>query len=283
LTKGLTRKAKRRWFALFWWASALLFLAFLAFPVVWMLSTSLKPTTEIFQMPPTWIPEQATTAAYETLYEKGHFLRYLGNSLLIALATTGISVLVASMAGYAFARVTFVGRKAVLFGILAAQMVPGVLFLLPIFALIKELGLLNTHQGLILANVAFALPFSIWMMYGFYRHIPRDIEEAAWVDGCGVLRTFFKVVMPMARPGLVSCAIFSFLTAWDEFVFALALTTSDELKTLPVGLFSFIGQFGIEWNYLMAGAVLVTLPAMAFFLLFQKHVLSGFAAGAVKG
>jgi len=282
LTK-LSRKTRRRLYGVLWWLAALLFLSFLAFPVLWMLSTSLKPTTEIFKLPPTWVPETATTAAYATLLEQGHFLRYLFNSLLVALATTGLSVLVASMAGYVFARIQFLGRKAVLFGILTAQMIPGVLFLLPVYALIRQLGLLDTYSGLILANVAFALPFSIWMMYGFYRHIPRDVEEAAWVDGAGTLRTYFRVVLPMARPGLVSCAIFCFLTAWDEFVFALTLINSDELRTLPVGLFSFIGQFGIEWNYLMAGAVLVTLPAMVFFILFQKHVLEGYSSGAVKG
>jgi ABC-type glycerol-3-phosphate transport system permease component len=270
-------------FTIFWWIAALLFLAFLAFPVVWMLSTSLKPSGEIFQIPPTWIPKHPTLQAYTTLWEKGSFLRYLLNSVLVALATTGTAVLVASMAGYAFARLPFIGRKTVLFGILTAQMIPGVLFLLPIFVLMKQLGLLNTYLGLILANVTFALPFAIWMMYGFYKHIPAEIEEAAWVDGAGFGWTFFRVVLPMGLPGLLSCAIFCFLSAWDEFVFALALNTRDELRTMPVGLFNFVGQFGIEWNYLMAGAVLVTIPAMVFFALFQKHILKGFAAGAVKG
>jgi ABC-type glycerol-3-phosphate transport system permease component len=276
-------KRKRMWFAVFWWIAALLFLAFLTFPIWWMLSTSLKPTTEIFKMPPTWIPEAPTLDAYGKLFEKGTFVRYLINSLIVALATTGISVLVSSMAGYVFARLPFRGKKGVLFGILTAQMIPGVLFLLPIFALMKQLHLLDTYWALILANVTFALPFSIWMMHGFYRGIPRELEEAAWVDGAGVSGTFFRVVLPMALPGLASCAIFSFLTAWDEFVFAFSLTTRDELRTLPVGLFNFIGQFGIEWNYLMAGSVLVTLPAMVFFALFQKYVLRGFMSGALKG
>ena len=276
-------KRKRMWFAVFWWIAALLFLAFLTFPIWWMLSTSLKPSTEIFKMPPTWIPETPTLDAYGRLFEKGNFVRYLINSLIVALATTGISVLVSSMAGYVFARLPFRGKKGVLFGILTAQMIPGVLFLLPIFALMKQLHLLDTYWALILANVTFALPFSIWMMYGFYRGIPRELEEAAWVDGAGVSGTFFRVVLPMALPGLASCAIFSFLTAWDEFVFALSLTTSDELRTLPVGLYNFIGQFGIEWNYLMAGSVVVTLPAMVFFALFQKYVLRGFMSGALKG
>ena len=276
-------KRKRMWFAVFWWIAALLFLAFLTFPIWWMLSTSLKPSTEIFKMRPTWIPETPTLDAYGRLFEKGNFVRYLINSLIVALATTGISVLVSSMAGYVFARLPFRGKKGVLFGILTAQMIPGVLFLLPIFALMKQLHLLDTYWALILANVTFALPFSIWMMYGFYRGIPRELEEAAWVDGAGVSGTFFRVVLPMALPGLASCAIFSFLTAWDEFVFALSLTTSDELRTLPVGLYNFIGQFGIEWNYLMAGSVVVTLPAMVFFALFQKYVLRGFMSGALKG
>jgi ABC-type glycerol-3-phosphate transport system permease component len=276
-------KMRRRLFRVFWWVAALLFLAFLTFPVWWMLSTSLKTSGEIFKLPPTWIPEHVTWSNYSTLLQHGNFVRYLINSLVVALATTAISVLIASMAGYVFARLPFRGRKGVLFGILTAQMVPGVLFLLPIFALMKQLGLLNTYGALILANVTFALPFSIWMMHGFYKNIPHEVEEAAWVDGAGVSLTFFKVVMPMALPGLASCAIFSFLTAWDEFVFALALTTSDDLRTLPVGLFNFIGQFGIEWNYLMGGAVLVTLPALVFFILFQKYVMKGFSSGAVKG
>ena len=276
-------KGKRVISAVLWWVAALLFLAFLTFPIGWMLSTSLKPTTEIFKMPPAWIPDAPTLEPYGELFAKGNFARYLFNSLLVALATTGISVLVSSMAGYAFARLPFRGKKAVLFGILTAQMIPGVLFLLPIFTLLRQLHLLDTYWALILANVTFALPFSIWMMYGFYRGIPRDLEEAAWVDGVGVGGTFFRVILPMALPGLASCAIFSFLTAWDEFVFALSLTTSDELRTLPVGLYNFIGQFGIEWNYLMAGAVLVTLPAMVFFALFQNYILRGFLSGAVKG
>ncbi|KEO81311.1 carbohydrate ABC transporter permease [Tumebacillus flagellatus] len=276
-------KRRKFWFPVLWWASALLFLAFLVFPVLWMLSTSLKPSSEIFHTPPHWIPEHPTLHAFTTLWQRGNFLRYLTNSLLIALATTGIAVVVSSMAGYAFARLPFRGRKSVLFGILTAQMIPGVLFLLPIFVLIKQLGLLNTYAGLILANVAFSLPFAIWMMYGFYKHIPAELEEAAWVDGAGVGGTFFRVVLPMGLPGLSSCAVFCFLNSWDEFVFALSLTTGDELRTMPVGLFHFVGQYGIEWNYLMAGAVLVTIPAMLFFALFQKRLLSGFAAGAVKG
>ncbi|MGB8956966.1 MAG: carbohydrate ABC transporter permease [Tumebacillaceae bacterium] len=276
-------KHKRVWLAVFWWIAVLLFLAFLTFPIVWMLSTSLKPSTELFKMPPTWIPETPTLDAYGKLLEKGNFARYLINSLIVALATTGISVLVSSMAGYVFARLPFRGKKGVLFGILTAQMIPGVLFLLPIFALMRQLHLLDTYGALILANVTFALPFSIWMMYGFYRGIPRELEEAAAVDGTGVSGTFFRVVLPMALPGLASCAIFSFLTAWDEFVFAFSLTTSDELRTLPVGLYNFIGQFEIEWNTLMAGSVLVTLPAMVFFALFQKYVLRGFMSGALKG
>lgn len=278
-----SRTAKRRLFVLFWWVAALFFLAFLTFPLWWMLSTSLKPSSEIFHLPPTWVPHQVTWGNYVTLLQRGHFARYAFNSLVVAFASTVISVLIASMAGYVFARLPFRGRKGVLFGILTAQMVPGVLFLLPIFALMKQLGLLNTYGALILANVTFALPFSIWMMQGFYKHIPLEVEEAAWVDGAGVGVTFFKVVMPMALPGLASCAIFSFLSAWDEFVFALALTTSDNLRTLPVGLYNFIGQYGIEWNYLMGGAVLVTLPALLFFLLFQPFLLKGYTSGAVKG
>lgn len=266
-----------------WWGAVLLFLLFLTAPVLWMISTSLKPSGEVFHFPPTWIPEHPTLQSYKTLWQKGNFLLYMRNSLLVAAATTGTAVLVASMAGYAFARIPFWGRKGVLFGILAAQMIPGVLFLLPLFMLMKQLGLLNTYWALILANVAFALPFAIWMMYGYYQHIPVEIEEAAWVDGAGFYGTFFRVLVPMGRPGLFSCAIFCFLSAWDEFVFALALTTRDELRTLPVGLFQFVGQYGIEWNYLMAGAVLVTIPAMVFFALFQKQLVAGFAAGAVKG
>ncbi|MBL0385070.1 carbohydrate ABC transporter permease [Tumebacillus sp. ITR2] len=276
-------RLRRIFFTISWWVAAILFVAFLAFPVLWMLSTSLKPSGEIFHIPPTWIPEHPTLHSFTTLWQKGNFLRYLGNSILVALATTGIAVVVASMAGYAFARLPFVGRKSVLFGILAAQMIPGVLFLLPIFMLMKQLGLLNSYLGLILANVTFALPFAIWMMYGFYKHIPAEIEEAAWVDGAGFGGTYFRVVLPMGRPGLLSCAIFCFLSSWDEFVFALALNTRDELRTMPVGLYNFVGQYGIEWNYLMAGALLVTIPAMIFFALFQKQILSGFAAGAVKG
>ncbi|MGZ4107348.1 MAG: carbohydrate ABC transporter permease [Tumebacillaceae bacterium] len=259
------------------------FLIFLTFPFWWMLSTSLKTSSEIFQLPPTWMPHHVTWSNYTTLLHRGHLARYLLNSLIVGLATTAISVLIASMAGYAFARLPFRGRNSVLFGILTAQMVPGVLFLLPIFALMKQLGLLNTYGGLLLANVTFALPFSIWMMHGFYKNIPHEVEEAAWVDGAGVSLTFFKVVMPMALPGLASCAIFSFLTSWDEFVFAFALTMSDNLRTLPVGLYNFIGQYGIEWNYLMGGAVLITLPALVFFILFQKYLMRSFTSGAVKG
>ncbi|MGZ4135892.1 MAG: carbohydrate ABC transporter permease [Tumebacillaceae bacterium] len=282
-SRVLKIKTRRHLFRIFWWVAAMIFLIFLTFPFWWMLSTSLKTSSEIFQLPPTWMPHHVTWSNYTTLLHRGHLARYLLNSLIVGLATTAISVLIASMAGYAFARLPFRGRNSVLFGILTAQMVPGVLFLLPIFALMKQLGLLNTYGGLLLANVTFALPFSIWMMHGFYKNIPHEVEEAAWVDGAGVSLTFFKVVMPMALPGLASCAIFSFLTSWDEFVFAFALTMSDNLRTLPVGLYNFIGQYGIEWNYLMGGAVLITLPALVFFILFQKYLMRSFTSGAVKG
>jgi len=253
------------------------------FPILWMLVVSLKTEAETYTTPLRWIPENPTLVNYETMWRELNFQQYFINTLIIASLTTLMAVSIAAPSAYGFSRFRFRGASVLGTFILSTQMLPRVILIVPYYIIMRSLGLLNTYPSLVLINVAFALPFSIWMLRGYFANIPSEIDEAALVDGCTPTQSFFKVILPLAMPGIVATAIFSFLVGWNEFLFALSLTTDKSMFTLTVGLSSLIGEYKTLWNELMAAAIVGSLPAMILYAFLERFLVQGLVAGATKG
>jgi multiple sugar transport system permease protein len=253
------------------------------FPFYWMLNTSLKPPHEVFLSPPGFLPETWTFAAYDTLLRVRPFGRYFLNSLIVSAGSTLLSLVLASLAAYGFTRFHIRGAGALIVFLLFTKMLPETLLIIPYFRLMAELGLLNTYLALILAYSSFALPFGVWMLIGFFRSIPREIDEAAIVDGASRLQAFFRVILPLARPGLVAVALFTFLISWNAYVWALVLTTDPSMFVLSVGIANMVGEYRVQWNELMAAAMIAAAPVMLLYALLERHLVSAITAGAVKG
>ena len=265
------------------WAIALAALLLVAFPFYWMINTSLKPASEIFLSPPTFASANWSLDAYTTVLTKRPVGRYFLNSLAVALGTTVLSVTLAALAAYGFTRFFPRGATPFIIFLLFTKMLPETLLIVPYFQLMSDLGLLNTYAALILAYSSFALPFSVWMLIGFFRSIPRDIDEAAMIDGAGYLQSFFRVILPLARPGLVAVALFTFLIAWNSYLWALVLTTDSSMYVLSVGVANMVGEYRVQWNELMAAAVIAALPVMVLYSLLERHLVNAITSGAVKG
>ena len=265
------------------WTVALLALVVTVFPFYWMLNTSLKPTAEVFLSPPTFVSAHWSLDAYASLLTHKPVARYFLNSLIVAVGSTVLSVTLAALAAYGFTRFLVRGANVFILFLLFTKMLPETLLIIPYFQLMSDLGLLNTYLALILAYSSFALPFSVWMLIGFFRSIPRGIDEAATMDGASVLQTFARVILPLARPGLVAVALFTFLIAWNSYVWALVLTTDSSMFVLSVGIANMVGEYRVQWNELMAAAVIAALPVMVLYALLEKHLVNAITAGAVKG
>lgn len=253
------------------------------FPVFWMASSSLKPSTELFARNLTLLPIDWTLENYRNVWEQTSFPLYFWNSFKVAAISTLCAVIVSMYAAYAIARIRFRGRYAFGMLLLITQMFPHILIVIPLFLIIRQFGLLNTHVALIIAYTAFSLPFSIWLLRGFFEAIPVELEDAAAIDGASMLGTFHKVILPLAGPGIAAVAMFDFIRAWNEFLFALVFLQSRDLFTMPLGLASFQEEYTFRWDLIMAGGGVITLPVLFFFLLMQKFIVQGLLAGAVKG
>jgi len=265
------------------WSIALFAAVIALFPFYWMLNTSLKPASEVFVSPPTFVSAHWTLDAYANLFATRSIGRYFVNSLVVAIGSTLLSVFLAALAAYGLTRFFPRGATPFVMFLLFTKMLPETLLIIPYFQLMSDVGLLNTHFALILAYSSFALPFSVWMLIGFFRSIPREIDEAAMMDGATVLQTFVRVVLPLARPGLVAVALFTFLIAWNSYVWALVLTTDASMFVLSVGIANMVGEYRVQWNELMAAAVIAALPVMVLYSLLERHLVSAITAGAVKG
>jgi multiple sugar transport system permease protein len=255
---------------------------FVLVPVLWMIVTALKPETDLFSTPPRLWPTAPTLDAFRRVFTDYPFADYFRNSLIVVVASTGISLVFSSLSAYGVSRFKFRGRGSFLTFLLISQMFPSVMLVIPYFKIIQVAGLYNTYAALIVTYVSFTMPFCSWMMYGYFKSIPRDLDEAATIDGASPLRTFLSVVLPLSLPGIVATAIYAFITGWNEYLFALILTSSEDMKTVPVGIGQLIGQYKIQWNDLMAASIYAVVPLMVLFVFLQRYLISSLTAGAVK-
>jgi multiple sugar transport system permease protein len=269
-------------------AALTLALAFICLPGLWIVLSALRPTVEIMAKPPVWIPHQLSLDAFVAMFgvegQGGEpVFDYFRNSLIISVSSTAIAIAIGMSGGYAFARFRFRGKSAMFLGLMLTRTVPGIALSLPLFIVYARLGVLDTHGALILTYVALNVPFTIWLIDGFFRQVPKDLSEAAQIDGCTRWQAFWRVEFPLAGPGIASAAIFAFLTSWNEFALASQITRSVASKTLPVGLLDYTSEFTIDWRGMCALAVIMIAPALALTFLIQKRLVSGLTFGAVKG
>lgn len=251
-------------------------------PIIWIISSSFRPRSELFSIPATFMSENLTLDNYHTILFMAKFRRYFLNSSIVSVSTTILTIFLASLAAFSFSRFRFKGRIFLLISVILTQFFPAATLLIPTYMAWGSLGLLNTYICLILTYTIFTLPLSVWILTAFFNTVPQEIDEAAEIDGCSKMRTYFSIVMPLSKPGIVASAIYIFIIIWQEFLFAITFTSSTEMRTLPVGLYSFIGERITDWGPLMAGTVFTILPVFFLFMAIQRHFISG-VMGAVKG
>ncbi|MCT8990563.1 carbohydrate ABC transporter permease [Chelativorans sp. SCAU2101] len=251
-------------------------------PFFWMFSVSLKPATEPFAIPAQLWPDNPTLENY-ILALRPEFQRYFLNSVIVCGATLLITIPLALLAAYSLSRFQFRLLSVFLGAVVLAQFFPAGAMIIPLYKIVRSANLLNTYLGLIIAYITVTLPVAIWMLRGFLLKVPKTLEEAAAVDGASPLRAFFDIVVPLARPGIIATSVFVLIVTWQEFLFALSFTSSKEMRTLPVGMNDYIGQYGIRYGELMASSVMISLPVIAIFFFLQRQFVAGLTAGAVKG
>ncbi len=257
-------------------------LVFLLFPFYWTFVTSIKTEKELYGAITYW-PQLATFSSYQRLFTTTvNFLSAMKNSFIVALSTALVSLAVSTLAAYAFSRYRFAGRKFLMFLFISNNMFPTVLLLIPLYAIMRKLGLLYTHSSLVLSYTTFTIPFSVWLLNGFINDLPASLEEAAMIDGCNRGGAFVRIVLPVLTPGLVATGIYIFMTSWNEYTFAMMFTNVAS-RTIPVALKNLIGQLGVQWDLLTAGGIVTIIPVCIMFFFAQKHLVAGLTAGAVKG
>jgi multiple sugar transport system permease protein len=269
------------------WVFLTLLLVFATLPMAWMLLTSVKTQFAASQYPPEWWPHNPTLENYTRLLSPTsdvgqEFLTYLLNSVWVSSATTVLGVIVAVPAAYAFSRFHFPGREMLFYSVLVRNMFPGVVFLIPLFIMMRDLRLVNTEWSLILTYLTFGLPLSIWLLKGFYDNIPPQLEQAARIDGASRFQAFLRVAMPLSSPGIIATAIYTFVQAWNEYIYALTFLNSRDKLTLPVGLQRFFTEYATDWPGLMAAAFIMSVPVVVLFLVLQRYFVRALAEGAVK-
>lgn len=252
-------------------------------PVFWMLTTALRPSTQLFQSPPNWLPGTIDFTGFVKAWSGTALPQYLFNSMIVVTLSTVIAVAFSCFSAYGLSRFEFRGKGTFVTFLLVTQMFPAVMLLVPYFQIISAVGLYNSYSALIITYVSFSIPFSTWMMWGYLTSIPRELDEAAAIDGCTPFGAFVRVVLPLCRPGIIATAIYSFITGWNEYIYALALTQSDDMKTLPIGITTLAGNDRLDYNALMATSIIAVIPMLIIFIFFQRHLVSGLSAGAVKG
>jgi ABC-type glycerol-3-phosphate transport system permease component len=257
------------------------FVLMISFPLIWMLASSFKDPVEITSLPPRLLPDAPYLGNYEALLA-GDFWRWFLNSIIVASGTVVIVIILGTLGAYSLTRFSYPGQKVVSVAILFTYLFPSVLMLVPLFLIIVSFGIMDTYWALVLADMTFALPFSLWLLRSYFLALPVQVEEAAMIDGASRFASFFEVVLPQVTPGLISTAIFTFILAWDDYLFASVFTSTAEMKTLPVGIAHYASELNAEWGILMAASVAVTIPVLILFTFLQRRLLPDLNAGAVK-
>jgi len=261
----------------------LLATSFMFFPIYWLVVTSLKPANELFRRPPTLLPLHVDWSAYvANVLQNPNFLRYIENSTLLGLGTALLSLILGTPAAYALARLPLRGKNFCLLAMLVLQMFPSIMLAVPLYVMLSRLGLVNSLFAVILAVTSRTLPFAILVSRPFFLDLPRDLEEAAAIDGCTSWGTFLRIILPLSLPGLATVAAFNFLSGWSDFLFSLTLLTDDSKSPVSIGLYKFISQYSIQWNDLMAVSVMAAIPAVAVFFLAQRYLIAGLTVGTDK-
>lgn len=261
-------------------AMAVVVFVVIIFPPMVLFLTSIKTELDALSFPPKWI-FQPTLENYKQIFQLSPFMKYLLNSLIVASLNTGAVLILGSLAAYSLARFKFKGADNIAFWILSVRMMPPVAAIIPIYIIMRNLRLLDTHWSLVITYLTFNLPFAVWLLRSFFREIPREIEESALVDGCSDFGAFRKIALPLAAPGLAATGILTFIFSWNEFLFALILT-GNKAVTLPVGIIGYMKETGINWGYMTAGGVLALIPVIVFTIVVQKHLVKGLTMGAMR-
>lgn len=270
---------------LLFWLLIVLLIFYTVFPFYWAFVSSLKPKGELFSTPVRYWPSYLNFGTYQTVFGARNFGRALLNSAIVSISTVLLSLAIGSLAGYALGRLHFRGRRFMLYLILAMTLFPAISILGALFIIVRGLGIFNTWWALILTYMTFTLPFTVWIMTNFFRSLPRELEQAALVDGCTPFQTFYLILLPLTAPGLVTTGLLGFIAAWNEFLFALTFTLDIKARTVPVIIALFGGASGYEvpWGEIMAASVIVTVPLVVLVFIFQRRIVEGLTAGAVKG
>jgi multiple sugar transport system permease protein len=276
----MARKRKLKPLIIVW---TIIIVAFLLFPFFVMISTMLKSSDEVYATPPYWIPKRVALRNFIDLWTQNPFARYFLSSFIIAGGTTILTTVFCVPAAYAVARFRFTGQKFLLYMYLVVQMFSPIIVVISLFKIISRIGLIDTYLGLILVNTVFTLAFTTWMLSGYFKTIPVDIEEAALIDGCSRLQAIVRIMIPISAPGLVTVIIYSFIASWNEFMFALTLVQSINKTPLTLGLYNFVGRYTTQWEFLTGAAFLAILPVIVLFLFIEKQLVAGIVGGAVKG
>lgn len=259
------------------------FVVVAVFPFLWMVSTSLKTNSAVFKIPPEIIPSKPDFSAYFAIWKNKGFFQAFFNSFKVASVTTICAMVISIMAGLGFARFDFRGQKKLQLLLLLAQLFPLVLLVTPYYTIMRKLDVIDEHMSLYLSYASFVIPFSVWMLTNYFRALPTELEEAALIDGSSTLGALIRITVPLSSPGIVATAINAFILSWNEFLFAQTFIDSPGLRTLPIALKSFMGQYSTEWNTLMAASVISTLPVVVMFIFLQRQLIAGMTSGAVKG
>jgi len=259
-----------------------LLLLFALFPYIWTILSSIKPESELFARQIHYLPQSPTFQNYISLFKFTNFSKYLANSIVVALSTVLVAITVSTLAAYSFARFSFPMKNILLLIVLVTTMFPKILLIIPLFKIFAYLKMMNTYTALILAHSTFAIPFSVWMLTGYLEMIPKQLDEAAWIDGCTKTQVLFKIILPIMAPGLAATIVYIFIQSWNDYLYAVMFTSDITVRTLPIGLKMFMGKFEINYGWLTAGGVITSLPIVLFFFLVQKHLVKGLTAGSVK-
>ncbi|MDC4232466.1 carbohydrate ABC transporter permease [Actinomyces sp. B33] len=278
----LTKKRRTVLTRILTWIGLLAGASFAALPVLWMISSSFKPNPRIFATPPSLVEKGSSLSAYLSIFHDPEKIRFFINSYVVALSVSALTLIVAILAAFAFSRFDFSGKRILTVVIVSVQAVPPITLLIPFFGLMVALKLYNTYYGLILTYMVFTLPYAIIMLTGYLNTLPRELDEAAKVDGTTSFGALWRVLVPISIPGIVSVGIYTFMIAWNEYLFALTLTRTNDMRTVPIGIQLLMGQHSYEWNEMMAMSVLGSIPVLLLFIFFQRYFIGGMTAGSVK-